>query len=176
MGRNEGRKESWKKKGRKKKLRKERKYEERYVLMLYVIASENMGRVVETDPDTSLAFCSPWGCKEPDTSERLNSTEYLNTYEWRNDFVYFNFVFWTMQSITYTVLLLAYFCPGVSSAIFSGRRARLVLRPPGISEATIQGKLSKADQDFLTRWTPRTFKGCLLYTDFLKPLCPRVIK
>ena len=76
----EGRKVEKRKEGRK-NLRKERKYEERYVLMLYVIASENMGRVVETDPDTSLAFCSPWGCKEPDTSERLNSTEYLNTYE-----------------------------------------------------------------------------------------------
>ena len=81
-----------------------------------------------------------------------------------------------MQSMTYTLLSLAYFCPGVSSAFFSGRRARLVLRPPGISEATTEGRLSEADQDFLTRWTPRTFKGCLPCTDFLKPLCPRVIK
>ena len=172
MGRNEGRKESWKKKGRKKETKKGKKIWRE--VFLHVIASENMGRVVETDPATSLAFCRPWGRKESDTSERLNSTEYINTYEWRNDFVYF--VFWTMRSITYTLPLLAYFCPGVSSAFFSGRRARLVLRPPNISDATIQGKLSKADQDFLTRWTPRTFKGCLLYTDFLKPLCPRVIK
>ena len=76
----EGRKVEKRKEGRK-KLRKERKYEERYVLMLHVIASENTGRAVETDPATSLAFCSPWGRKESDTSERLNSTEYINTYE-----------------------------------------------------------------------------------------------
>lgn len=46
--------------------------------------------------------------------------------------MYFNFVFGTMQSMTYTLLSLAYFCPGVSSAFFSGRRARLVLSGPQV--------------------------------------------
>ena len=29
----------------------------------------------------SLAFCSPWGCKESDTTERLNWTELINKYK-----------------------------------------------------------------------------------------------
>ena len=53
--------------------------------MLHVIASQNMGRVLETDAATSLACHSPRACKELDTSDQLNWTKSVNTYEWRNN-------------------------------------------------------------------------------------------
>ena len=40
------------------------------------------------DGQGGLACCSPWGCKELDTTERLNWTELI---EWRNIYSSFNF-------------------------------------------------------------------------------------
>ena len=35
----------------------------------------NLGKLQEREGQGSLACCSPWGCKESDTTEQLNLTE-----------------------------------------------------------------------------------------------------
>ena len=82
----------------------------------------------------SLACCSPWGCKESDTTERMNSTELYFCQIWEHRRIVIMSLMMVSRKVYLKYLYLKYnankskwICPDWLSNLFSSKKCEIVL-------------------------------------------------